>query len=154
MKTIQTLSEQTKRDAYVYFDIKRDGSYDPSGIVKGWAIQNAANMLKAQGFHNFYVNAGGNIQVAGKTDDHLWRVGIRNPFSRSENVKGLARTKQGIAPSGTAIRGQHIYNPYHRNKPMLDSARITVIGLNVYEADQFATAVCAMEKKGGNLSKM
>jgi thiamine biosynthesis lipoprotein len=104
-------------------------------------------MLKAQGFHNFYVNAGGNIQVAGKTDDHRWRVGIRNPSSRSENVKGLARTKQGIAPSGTAIRGQHIYNPYHRNKPMLDSARITVIGLNVYEADQFATAACAMEKK-------
>src|ERR1700730_6894839 len=39
MKAILTLSEQTKRDTHGYFDIRRDGKYDPSGIVKGWAIQ-------------------------------------------------------------------------------------------------------------------
>lgn len=148
MKTILALSEQTKKDTYGYFDIQYAGIYDPSGIVKGWAIQNAANTLKAQGFHNFYIDAGGDIQVAGKKDDHLWRVGIRNPFNRVENVKVLALTNQGIATSGTAIRGQHISNPYHRNKPILAIASITVIGPNVYEADRFATAAFAMEEKG------
>src|SRR5260370_21756488 len=40
MQTILALSEQTKKDTYGYFDIQCDGRYDPSGIVKGWAVQN------------------------------------------------------------------------------------------------------------------
>src|SRR6478736_846259 len=47
MKAILALSEQTKKDTYGYFDIEHDGLYDPAGIVKGWAIQNATDRLKA-----------------------------------------------------------------------------------------------------------
>ncbi len=69
MKDIFALSEQTKKETNGYFDIRHNGMYDPSGIVKGWAIRNAANMLKTWGFQNFYVDAGGDIQVAGKKED-------------------------------------------------------------------------------------
>jgi len=148
MKRILSLSEQTKKDTHGYFNIRRDGLYDPSGIVKGWAIQNATNILKSEGFHNFYVDAGGDIQVAGNKDGKPWRVGIRNPFNRNEHVKVLALTNQGVATSGTAIRGQHIYDPYNPNAPLLDVASITVIGPNIYEADRFATAAFAMGKEG------
>lgn len=148
MKAILALSTQTKKDTDGYFDIWQDGKYDPSGIVKGWAIQNAAKMLHARGFHNFYVDAGGDIQVAGSKNGHPWRVGIRNPFNRNEYVKVLVITNQGVATSGTAIRGQHIYDPYNRNTPLLDIASITVVGPNVYDADRFATAAFAMGKKG------
>ncbi len=148
MKTILALSEQTKKDTRGYFDIQHDGMLDPSGIVKGWAIQNAANMLKAWGFRHFYVDAGGDIQVSGNKNGNLWRIGIRNPFNRNENVKVLALTNRGIATSGTAIRGQHIYDPYNRNTMLLDVVSITVIGPNIYEADRFATAAFAMGKKG------
>src|SRR6185312_6996439 len=41
MKSIVALSEQPKKATDGYFDIQHDGLYDPSGIVKGWAIQNA-----------------------------------------------------------------------------------------------------------------
>lgn len=148
MKTILALSEQTKKDTYGYFDIEHNGLYDPSGIVKGWAIQHAADMLKAGGFRNFSIDAGGDISVAGNKDGKLWRIGIRNPFNRNENVKVLALTDRGIATSGTAIRGQHVYDPYNPDTPLLDSVSITVIGPNIYEADRFATAAFAMGKRG------
>jgi thiamine biosynthesis lipoprotein len=148
MKSILFLSEQTKKETAGYFDIRHDKIYDPSGIVKGWAIQNAANKLKAWGFRNFYIDAGGDIQIAGNKDGHPWSVGIRNPFNRAENVKILALTDQGVATSGTAIRGQHIYDPYHRETPILNVVSITVIGSNVYDADRFATAAFAMGTKG------
>ena len=148
VQTILALSEQTRQETQGYFDIQRAGLYDPSGIVKGWAIQNAAQMLKEQGFRNFSVDAGGDIQLAGRKNGQLWRIGIRNPFNRAENVKVLALTEQGIATSGTAIRGQHIYDPYHPEAPMLEIVSLTVIGPDIYEADRFATAAFAMGRKG------
>lgn len=148
MKTILVLSEQTRQETQGYFDIYHNGTADPSGIVKGWAILQAAHMLKAAGWRNFYIDAGGDIQVAGKKGSNLWRVGIRNPFNRQEIVKVLAVTDKGVATSGTAIRGQHIYDPHHPLTPLIDIVSLTVIGPDVYEADRFATAAFAMGKKG------
>jgi thiamine biosynthesis lipoprotein len=148
MKSILALSEQTKKETNGYFDIRRDGICDPSGIVKGWAIQQVADILKARGFQNFYIDAGGDIQIAGYKDGQSWRVGIRNPFNRAENVKILVLTDRGVATSGTAIRGQHIYDPYNPHRPILDVVSITVVSANVYDADRFATAAFAMGTRG------
>jgi FAD:protein FMN transferase len=148
MQTILALSEQTKQETRGYFDIQCNGVYDPSGIVKGWAIHNAAQMLREQGFRHFYVDAGGDIQVVGYKRGNPWRIGIRNPFQRTENVKVLALTECGVATSGSAIRGQHIYNPHQQDAPILESVSITVVGPNIYEADRFATAAFAMGKAG------
>jgi FAD:protein FMN transferase len=148
MKTILALSEQTKQETQGYFDIWHNGISDPSGIVKGWAILQAAHMLQEAGWSNFYIDAGGDIQVSGKKGGNSWRIGIRNPFNRRENVKVLTVTDKGIATSGTAIRGQHIYDPHHPHTPLDDIASLTVIGPNVYEADRFATAAFAMGKRG------
>ncbi|GAC1425371.1 MAG: FAD:protein FMN transferase [Ktedonobacteraceae bacterium] len=148
VQTILALSEQTKKETQGYFDICFDGVYDPSGIVKGWAISNAAHMLKIQGFRDFYIDAGGDVQVVGNKNGQPWRVGIRNPFNRNENVKVLALTDRGIATSGTAIRGQHIYNPHRHGTPLVDIVSITIIGPNIYEADRFATAAFAMGRRG------
>ena len=53
-----------------------------------------------------------------------------------------------MATSGTYIRGQHIYDPYDKNKKIYGDCKPDLIGPNVYEADRFATAAFAMEKKG------
>ena len=148
MRTILILSEQTRQETQGYFDIRHNGTIDPSGIVKGWAILRAAQMLKEAGFTNFYVDAGGDIQVSGKKAGNLWRIGIRNPFNRKEVVKVLAVTDKGIATSGTAIRGQHIYDPHNPAALLQDIVSLTVIGPNVYEADRFATAAFAMGRRG------
>jgi FAD:protein FMN transferase len=148
VRTILALAEQTRRETDGYFDIRRDGAFDPSGIVKGWAVQNAADLLAECGFRDFYVDAGGDIQVSGTRQGNPWRAGIRNPFDRREIVKVLALRDCGVATSGTAVRGQHIYNPHKPGEPIHDVISLTVVGPNVYEADRFATAAFAMGPAG------
>src|SRR5258708_10776229 len=149
MKAIFWLAERTRQETDGYFDIMRNGIYDPSGIVKGWAIYNAAMILKRKGFSNFYVDAGGDIQVFGKNNEGWdWRVGIRNPFNMDEIVKVLAVSDCGVATSGTYVRGQHIYNPKDSEETIPEIVSLTVIGPNIYDADRFATAAFAMGRDG------
>lgn len=151
MRAIFILAEQTRLETDGYFDIERKGLYDPSRIVKGWAIYNAAEILRQAGIENYYVYAGGDIQVSGKNDrGQDWRVGIENPFNPAEIVKVLSIQNCGIATSGTYVRGQHIYNPKNPDQPIAEIVSLTVIGPNIYEADRFATAAFAMESDGIN----
>lgn len=152
VKKIFMLAEQTKKETRGYFDIhKPDGVLDPSGIVKGWAIWQAALLLEREGYPYFFIDAGGDIQghVTDK-NSQTWRVGIRNPFKHEEIVKVLEITSQGVATSGTYERGQHIYDPHDPKKIITDIVSLTVIGPNVYEADRFATAAFAMGRAGIN----
>lgn len=150
MREVFRLSALTKEETNGFFDIRQpNGTIDPSGLVKGWAIQQAAELLVRLGVLNFYVEAGGDISLGGYTEgERPWRVGIRNPFNRQENVKILSLTNCGVATSGTAIRGQHIYDPFHPDHPITDIVSLTVVGPNIYEADRFATAAFAMGKQG------
>jgi len=154
MKTVFALSEKTRKETKGYFDIRNpQGDIDPSGLVKGWAIYNAAQLLKRQGFKNFYIDAGGDVQAEGHNENgRRWRVGIRDPLNTREEkiVKVVHLTDCGIATSGTYLRGQHIYNPHEKNKPINDIVSLSVVGPNVYEADRFATAAFAMGKDGIN----
>ncbi|HXS14875.1 MAG TPA: FAD:protein FMN transferase, partial [Candidatus Saccharimonadales bacterium] len=141
MKTIFQLAEETKKQTQGYFNIIRHNKIDPSGIVKGWAIYQAAMLLSKEGVRNYYIEAGGDIQVSGKNEiSEKWSVGIRNPFKQEEIVKVVFLKDEGIATSGTYIRGQHIYNPHKDDEEISDIMSITVIGPNIYEADRFATA--------------
>ena len=150
MKIIFKIAEETKIITNGYFNMKKNNFINPSGIVKGWAIYNASKLLKKRGFKNFYIDAGGDIEIVGKNNDKKWKVGIRNPFKRSENIKILSISNKGVATSGIAIRGQHIYNPHQQKLTIKDVVSLTVIGPNVYEADRFATAAFAMGKSGVN----
>ena len=149
MQLIFALAEQTQQETNGYFDIRNDGRIDPSGIVKGWAIYNAAQLLLNQGYENFYVDAGGDVQVMGKNaHEENWRLGIGNPFNLQESVKTLSLTNCGIATSGTYVRGDHIYNPLQPDDPLDEIVSLTVIGPDVYEADRFATAAFVMGQEG------
>lgn len=149
MRMIFGLSEQTRLETNGYFNIQHNGSYDPSGIVKGWSIYNAAEILNQKGFRNYYVEAGGDIQMSGLNDQNQhWRVGIRNPFNVDEIVKVLSITDRGVATSGTYVRGQHIYNPQNDGQLITNVLSLTVIGPDIYEADRFATAAFAMDTSG------
>ncbi|HXH27309.1 MAG TPA: FAD:protein FMN transferase [Candidatus Acidoferrum sp.] len=149
MRSILALCEQTKHETNGYFDAWRGGKLDPSGLVKGWAIHNVALWLGEVGQEDFYVEAGGDIEVSGtNANKKPWRIGIRNPFNRDEIVKVVELAKGGIATSGTAVRGQHIYNPHQLEMPLTDVVSLTVIGPDIYEADRFATAAFAMGKAG------
>jgi thiamine biosynthesis lipoprotein len=149
MRYVLGLCEQTKTATNGYFDILNGSSIDTSGLVKGWAIQNAANQLKLAGFNNFFIEAGGDVAVSGHNDtDAAWQLGIRNPFNAQEIVKVLAVTNCGVATSGTYIRGGHIYDPLRNYKQPRGVQSLTIVGPNIYEADRYATAAFAMGTSG------
>lgn len=142
------LAEQTKRQSNGYFDVWHEGKFDPSGIVKGWAIHRAADLLRQKGFRNFYVEAGGDIEVSGKNSDGKdWRIGIRHPWDKDKLTHILSLSDSGIATSGTYLLGQHIYNP-KKASLTTDFVSLTVVGPDIYEADRFATAAFAMGEIG------
>lgn len=149
MQTILELAEQTKVATRGYFDVWHEGVFNPSGIVKGWAIDEAASLLYRKGFRNFYVDAGGDAQAYGmNAHGQPWRVGICNPFNLSQIVKTVTLDERGIATSGTYMRGAHIYNPKDNADPLDEIVSVTVIGPDVLEADRFATAAFAMGRNG------
>ena len=150
IREVFELAERTRVESSGYFNIVTPaGNYNPSGIVKGWAILKASKMLLTMGFENFYIDGGGDIQTHGKNKSGIpWSVGIRNPFKQEQIVKVIYPGNRGIATSGTYIRGQHIYNPINKESAITDIVSLTVIGPDVCEADRFATAAFAMGKKG------
>lgn len=149
MRTVLGLCQKTKLETNGYFNIYHKGKMDPSGLVKGWAIHNAAKKLKKMGFKNVYVDIGSDIQVFGNNArGKKWKIGIKNPFNQNEIIKVLYLKDKGVATSGIYIRGMHIYNPYLKDEIGRDIVSLTVIGPNIYEADRFATAAFAMGREG------
>jgi len=150
MMEVLALAERTRNETGGYFDIRKaDGSLDPSGIVKGWAIRNAADIVRKAGTGDFFIEAGGDIQSFGRNaSGGDWSVGIRNPFKTDEIIKVVYPRGRGVATSGTYARGQHIYNPHEPSDAMSDIVSLTVVGSDVLEADRFATAAFAMGRDG------
>jgi thiamine biosynthesis lipoprotein len=148
MKKVLELCEETKKLSEGYFDINFNGVIDPSGLVKGYSIWQAAQIIKNKGYKNFLVEIAGDIQTFGKNEEgESWKVGIQNPFNLKEVIKIVRISNKGIATSGNYQKGKHILNP-KTGRGADEIAAISVIGPNVYEADRFATAAFAMGEEG------
>jgi len=149
LRAIFDEAARTKRETLGYFDIQQPGGgIDPSGLVKGLAIQQAVELLQTRGLTDFQIDVGGDIALASPTEGATpWQIGIRNPFNKDEIVKVVSLANGGIATSGTAERGNHIYDP-HTAQAATAIASITVVGPTIYDADRFATAAFAMGKSG------
>jgi thiamine biosynthesis lipoprotein len=145
---ILALADATTEQTHGYFNVWHNGVFDPSGIVKGWAIHEAAKLL-AKHTDNFYVEAGGDIEVSGHSPKgNPWMIGVRNPFDRTENISVIHLDHGAIATSGTAIRGRHIYNPLDEHDVLENVSSLSVIATNIVDADRMATAAFAMGKAG------
>jgi thiamine biosynthesis lipoprotein len=124
------------------------GGVDPSGYVKGWAADVAADMLVAQGYMNVSVNAAGDISCRGyQSPEQPWVIGIRHPDDDQAVVGSVAVLNAAIATSGEYERGKHIINPWTKTREMaLKSA--TVIGPDGGLADALATALLVSGTSG------
>jgi FAD:protein FMN transferase len=150
LQDVLTLAARTRRETCGYFEIRRpDGFLDPSGIVTGWAVRNAAHIIHCSGVRNFFLDAGGDIQTGGKNaDGQDWTIGIRNPFNAQQIIKTVTPRGRGVATSATYGHGPDIYNPHRPGRMVEDIVSLTVIGRDVLEADRFATAAFAMGVAG------
>jgi thiamine biosynthesis lipoprotein len=138
--------ERFKAGTAGYFDARADGTtLDPSGYVKGWAVQHVAEMLAAAGSLNHCVNGGGDVLCAGRPDPGRgWRIGIADPFRAGELLTSVEVTGPvGVATSGLAERGAHILNP-HTGETATSTMSVTVVAADLVTADVYATAAAAM----------
>ncbi|WP_374118882.1 FAD:protein FMN transferase [Streptomyces odontomachi] len=125
-----------------WFSTHYSGSFDPTGLVKGWAVERAARLLLAGGARDVCVNGGGDIQLYGGP----WRVGVTDPLRPGRLVAVVAHHAGplAIATSGPAERGCHIVDP-HTGAPVPDGlASLTVLSAHLTDADAWATAAYAM----------
>jgi len=113
------------------------GRVDPTGLVKGWAIERASDLLRRHGSANHAVNGGGDLQLAGESaPGRPWRVGIAAPGPVGPVVAGR---DFAVATSGTAERGAHILDPF-TGRPAEGLFSASVTGPSLTRADAYATA--------------
>ena len=114
-----------------------EGGLDPSGFVKGWAAEKAAEMLVAAGCDQVQVNAAGDIALRG---NEPWKIGIVNPDNKSEIIQVFEVTNENIATSGHYEKGAHIKDP-HTGIIAIGAKSGTVIGPDGGICDALATAL-------------
>jgi thiamine biosynthesis lipoprotein len=151
LRQVAVLCEQLSATTMGFFNARAhrpDGCFDPTGVVKGWAIDEAAWMLDAVGARNFAINAGGDIVTRGQPEaGRGWRVGIRHPERRDRVCVVLEIRNLAVATSANYERDAHIANP-HASRPADGLLSFTVVGPSLTYADAYATAGFAMGRDG------
>jgi len=130
------------------FDAWRDGHLDPSGYVKGWAGERAADVLRRAGAQSFAINLGGDVICAGERAPSVpWRIGIRHPDDPNRMVLVLGVRDGAVATSASYERGEHVSDARTGESPT-GWASISVLAPDLATADAIATAALAMGEDG------
>lgn len=133
------------------FDIRRPDDparIDPAGFVKGWAAERAAARLDEAGLAHWYLSVGGDLQARGAMPGgEAWRVGLADPNRPGELAGVLEVIDSAVATSGTAERGEHLWDGRSGDRAR-GWASLTVVGPHLTWADAFATAAFAMGAAG------
>lgn len=118
------------------------------GIAKGYAVERAAEMLRAAGVQHALLNAGGDTRVLGDRRGQPWIVGIRHPRTADDIVTRLPLVDEAISTSGDyerffeeeGRRYHHIINPA-TGTPTDELMSVTVIGPDAVMTDGLSTTL-------------
>jgi thiamine biosynthesis lipoprotein len=126
------------------------------GIAKGYAVDEALEVLKDMGIKYALVDAGGDIGTLGsKPDNELWGIALVNPDDTSEYLVDFKIKDKAIATSGNYER---YFDPEATIGYIMDpktgysatgSISVTIIAENSTQADALATAVFVMGPEDG-----
>jgi thiamine biosynthesis lipoprotein len=138
------LCARAQADTRGFFTAVPNGRLDPTGLVKGWAVERASRLLVEAGARNHAISGGGDMQLAGRpAPDRPWRVGIADPHRPGRLVATVEGVDVAVATSGTAERGAHVVDPF-TGRAATALASVTVVGPSLTVADAYATAALAM----------
>ena len=146
IRDVHTLCRAALERTAGYFDAwgwRGAGVFDPTGLVKGWAIGRAGLLLAALDDCDVAIDAGGDVLVrCADPDGTPWRIGIEDPRDRAQVLATVELHDGAVATSGTAARGTHIVDPFTRT-PVESILSATVIGPSIVWADVWATTAVA-----------
>ncbi|WP_084076832.1 FAD:protein FMN transferase [Demequina sp. NBRC 110057] len=130
-----------------------DGTIDPTGIVKTWALERSRWRLGLVGADGWSLGCAGDVTVSGRAPtDAGWRIGIADPREApgpQAPVVGVVTLGLGgdgatghhaIATSGLAHRSGHIWDP-RTGQPASSVAQASVVGDDLVRCDAWATAI-------------
>jgi thiamine biosynthesis lipoprotein len=128
------------------------------GIAKGYAVDQAAKVLRDAGLTSFYVQAGGDLYAAGKKPDGSdWSAGIRDPrgpegmYFAILPVSDHAFSTAGDYERSYIIDGKryhHIIDP-RTGKPATASRSVTIYAPTALLADEIDDAVFILGPEKG-----
>jgi FAD:protein FMN transferase len=152
---VLALGEQARVESGGAFDVRRvraDGSVglDPSGVVKGWAVQRAALVFAALDDTDVCLSAGGDM-VCTVVDPGrpAWRVGVEDPHDPARVLAVVPVRRGAVATSGHARRGRHVVDARTGRAPVGVSS-VTVVGDDLTWVDIDATAAYAHGAAAGD----
>lgn len=128
---------------------------DTTGIAKGWTVDRAAEFLKASGYTDFVVDAGGDMFAEGlDANNASWQIGIEG---LADDSLMLRLAQEGIATSGISRKRwqlgekkvHHLINPKDPENFSYDIKTVTVIDNKTVEADGRAKVLVIMGKEQG-----
>ncbi|GJF22795.1 FAD:protein FMN transferase [Streptomyces sp. HO565] len=147
------LAAEAERVSGGWFSPSYRGRLDPTGIVKGWAVERAARLVAGAGASGVSVNGGGDVQMLGTPGaGRPWRVGVADPLrprGLAAVVSAAGARELAVATSGTAERGAHIVDPRTGRSAVTDLVAVTVVAPRLTWADCWATAAFAMGSREG-----
>ncbi|MES1206781.1 MAG: FAD:protein FMN transferase [Pseudomonadota bacterium] len=127
------------------------------GIAKGYAVDRAAAVLRAEGLADFMVQAGGDLYVSGQKGTANWMVGVRDPRGGPSDVvakmpiKDHAFSTAGDYERAFVLSGKryhHIIDP-KTGYPATASRGVTILAPNAFLADALDDAVFILGPKKG-----
>lgn len=122
------------------FDATRpDGTWDPSGLVKGWSVERASHHLAGVAGLDWCLNAGGDVVVLCPSG-LPFTVGIQDPQDPGRVATAIPCLWGAVATSGTAARGAHLYDPGSGRPATSRWLSVSVRGPSLETADVLATA--------------
>lgn len=117
--------------------------FDPTGLVKGWAVAGAGAHLDVVPEVAWSIGAGGDVAVGAGPGPSAaapsWRIGLADPRSSGRVADVVTLRRGGVATSGAAERGGHVVDP-RTGRPVLRQGSVTVVGPDLTWADVWATA--------------
>jgi thiamine biosynthesis lipoprotein len=152
---VLTLGEHARVASDGAFDVRRAGAdgrrvLDPSGVVKGWAVQRAAHAFDALADTDYCLSAGGDMVArVADPDRPAWRIGVESPHDPGRVVAVVPLRDGAVATSGLTHRGGHIVDARTGEVPRA-IASVTVVADTLTWADIDATAAFAHGPMAGH----
>lgn len=127
------------------------------GIAKGYAVDAAVRVIRAEGVRDFIVQAGGDLFASGSKGDLSWRVGIQDPRApHGQIIFELPIKDRAFNTSGDyerfvfkdGVRYHHILDA-RTGMPARLSRSVTLLALDSFTADALDTAIFAIGPEKG-----
>jgi len=143
VREVLALADAASRRTGGAFDPRWSGGRaDPTGLVKGWAADEALAKALACGVSGVQVNAGGDVRTAGSPGEgRPWRLGVEAPGLPGQLLDVLCGHELCVATSGVDRRGPHVLRD---GRPASGALSVTVVGPDLARADAYSTAALAL----------